>query len=163
MIELHLQSVYLQKLLSYTVTITDFSLEDFDLMKKTTKDLFKISCMFDSEISPNLWTASNASCVHAEICLTNYGFDLGCNITKGGEQKHQMIAKYFENATPQNRWSILFPHEYLKLICFRLNGYDNVKYKKKTTSYISTVDTSLSCGICRAYIESTIIEYVLTL
>ena len=55
--------------------------------------------MFDSEISPNLWTVCNASCVHAEICLTNYGFDLGCNITKGGEQKHQMIAKYSENAT----------------------------------------------------------------
>ena len=95
--------------------------------------------MFDSEISPNLWTVCNASCVHAEICLTNYGFDLGCNITKGGE------------------------YDYLKLICFRLNGYDDVKYKKKTTSYISTVDTSLSCGICRAYIESIIIEYVLTL
>ena len=81
------------------MTITDFSLENLDLMKKTTNDLFKISCMFDSEISPNLWAVCNASCVHAEICLTNYGFDLGCNITKGGEQKHQMIAKYSENAT----------------------------------------------------------------
>ena len=54
------------------------------------------------------------------------------------------------------RWSMIFRHEYLQLIYLRLNGYDDVKYRKKTTSYIPTVDTSLSCGICRAIIDSGI-------
>ena len=156
LIEVHLQSVYLRKVLSYTVRITDFSVEDLNLMKKTAKDLFKICCMFDSKISPSLWTVCNASPVHAEICLTNYGFGLGCNTMEGREQKHQMIAKYSENTAPQNRWSMIFRHEYLQLIYLRLNGYDDVKYRKKTASYIPTVDISLSCGICRAIIDSGI-------
>ena len=101
--EVHLQSVYIRKLLSYTVRITDFSLEDLNFMKKTAKDSFKICCMFDSKISPSLWTVYNASLVHAEICLTNYGFGLGRNTMEGREQKHQMIAKYSENTTRQNR------------------------------------------------------------
>ena len=103
LIEVHLQSVYLRKVLSYTVRITDFSVEDLNLMKKTAKDLLKICCMFDSKISPSLWTVCNASPVHAEICLSNYGFGLGCNTMEGRKQKHQMIAKYSENTTPQNR------------------------------------------------------------
>ena len=28
-----------------------------------------------------------------KICLTNYGFGLGCNVMGGPEQKHQMIVK----------------------------------------------------------------------
>ena len=90
LIEVHLQSLYLRKLLSYTVRITDFSLEDFNLMKTAAKDLFKTCCMFDSKISPSLWTVCNASPVHAKICLSNYGFGLGCNTMEG--QEHQMIA-----------------------------------------------------------------------
>ena len=50
---------------------------------------------------------------------------------EGREQKHQMIAKYSENTTPQNRWSMIFRHEYLQLIYLRLNGYDDIKYLKK--------------------------------
>ena len=156
LIEVDLQSVYLRKLLSYTVHITDFSLEDLNLMKKTTKDLFKMRCMFDSKISPSLWTVCNASPFHVEMCLTIYGFGLGCNTMEGREQKHETIAKYSENTAPQNRWSMIFWHEYLQLIYLRLNGYDDVKYRKKTTSYIPTVDKSLSCRICRAMIDSGI-------
>lgn len=65
-----------------------------------------------------------------------------------------MIAKYSENTTPQNRWSIIFQYEYFQLIYFRSNGYNDVKYREKTTSYIPTVDKSLSCGICRVITDS---------
>ena len=56
--EVHLQSVYIRKLLSYTVRITDFSLEDLNFMKKTAKDSFKICCMFDLKISPRVYGLS---------------------------------------------------------------------------------------------------------
>ena len=103
LIEVHLQSIYLRKILSYTVRITDFNAQDLIFMKKTATDLFKMCCVFDSKISPSLWTVCNASPVHAEICLKSYGFGLGYNIMESREQKNQMIAKYSKNTTPQNR------------------------------------------------------------
>ena len=154
LIEVHLQSIYLRKILSYTVRITDFNAQDLIFMKKTATDLFKMCCVFDSKISPSLWTVCNASPVHAEICLKSYGFGLGCNTMEGREQKHQMIAKYSENTTPQNRWSMIFRHEYLQLIYLRLNGYDDIKYLKKTTSYIPKDDAVLLCEICSTNIDS---------
>ena len=123
-------------------------------MKKTATDLFKMCCVFDSKISPSLWTVCNASPVHAEICLKSYGFGLGCNTMEGREQKHQMIPKYSENTTPQDRWSMIFRHEYLQLIYLRLNGYDDIKYLKKTISYIPKDDAVLSCEICSTNIDS---------
>ena len=132
--------------------MADFSAEDLNLVKKTTKNLFKTCCMFDLKISPSLWTFCNASPVHTESCLTNYGFGLGYNTMEDRKQKHQMIAKYSGNTTPQNRWSMISWHEYLHLIYVMLN----VKYNKKTTSYIPTVDASFLCGIYRAIIYSGI-------
>ena len=73
---------------------------------------------------------------------------------KGREQKHQMIAKYSKNTTLQNRWSRIFRHEYLQLIYLRLNGYDDIKYLKKTTSYIPKDDAVLSCEIYSTNIDS---------
>ena len=85
LIEVHLQSVYLRKILSYTVRITDFNEHYLIFMKKTATNLFKMCCVFDSKISPCLWTVCNASPVHPEICLKYYGFGLGCNTMEGRE------------------------------------------------------------------------------
>ena len=65
-----------------------------------------------------------------------------------------MIAKYSKNTTPQNGWSMIFWHEYLQLIYLRLNGYDDIKYLKKTTSFIPKDDAVLSCAICSTNIDS---------
>ena len=45
--------------------------------------------MFDSKISPNLWTVCDAFTVHGEICLTNYGLGLSYSTMVVHEQKHQ--------------------------------------------------------------------------
>ena len=103
LIEVHLPSIYLRKILSYTVRITDINPQNLIFWKKTAKDLFKMCCVFDSKISLSLWTICNVSPVYAEICLKSYGFGLGCNTLEDREQKHQIIAKYSENTTPQNR------------------------------------------------------------
>ena len=47
---------------------------------------------------------------------------------EGREQKHQIIVKYSENTTPQNKWSMIVRHEYLQLIYLRLNVYDEMKH-----------------------------------
>ena len=60
-----------------------------------------------------------------------------------------MIAKYSEN-----RWSMIFWHEYLQLIYLRLNAYDDIRYFKKRTSYIPKDDAVLSCEMCSTNIVS---------
>ena len=113
----------------------------------------KLDIKLDIKIS-SLSAVCNAPPVHAEICLKSYGFALGRNTMEGREQTHQMIAKYSENTTSQNRWSMIFRHEYLQLIYLRLNGYDDIKYLKKTASYIPKDDAVLSCEICSTNIDS---------
>ena len=147
LIEVHLQSTYLRTILSYTVRISDFNAQDLIFMNRTAENLFKMCCVFDSKISPNLWTVCNASPVHAEISLKSYRFSIGCNTMEGRGQKNQIIPNYFENTTPQNRLSMIFRHEYLHLIYLRLNGHDDIKHLKKTTSYIPKDDAVLSCEI----------------
>ena len=83
LIEVHLQSIYLGKILSYTIRMTNFNVQDLIFMMKTTTDLFTKCCVFDSKISPSLWTVCNASPVHAEICFKSYGFGLGCKTMEG--------------------------------------------------------------------------------
>ena len=85
LMEVHLQSICLCTILSYTVRITDFNARKLIFMKKTAKNLFKMCCVFDSKISPRLWAVCNASRVHAEISLKSYVFGIGCN-TIGREQ-----------------------------------------------------------------------------
>ena len=146
-IEVHLQSTYLRTILPCTVRISDFNAQDLVFRNKTAEDLFRMCCAFDSKISPNLWAVCNVSPVHAEISLKSYRFDIGCNTMEDREQKNQVIPKYSENNTPQNRLSMIFRHEYLHLIYLRLNGYDDIKHLKKTTSYITKDDADFSCEI----------------
>ena len=61
-----------------------------------------------------------------------------------------MIRKYSENTIPK----MILRHEYLQLIYIRLNGYDDIKYLKKTTSYIPKDDAVLSCEIYSTNIDS---------
>ena len=148
LLQIHFQSIHLRKLLSYSVRITDFNFEDLADMKRTGKALFKACCLFDSKVSPSLWTLCNAAPVHAEICVNKYGFGLGCNTMEGREQKHQMIGKYAENTTVQNKWPLILRHEFIQLIHLRENGYDLKVYRKKSLKYVLSVkDTCEFCSL----------------
>ena len=63
------------------------------------------------------------------------------------EQKHQAIKKYSKNTTFQNRWPLIFRHEYVQLIYLRENGFDNVRYMKRGVKYIPE-SNSESCNKC---------------
>ena len=73
---------------------------------------------------------------------------LGGNTMEGREQKRQMIAKYAGNTTYQNRWLMIFRHKYMQLIYLRENGYDNIKYIKKSSNYAGKDETChVHCAI----------------
>ena len=118
-LEVHLQSIHLQNLLSYTLRISDSDLQDLRKMKHEAFYLFKCCCLFNSKILPSLWTLCNIAPFHVDKCLNMYKMVLGFNTMEGREQKHQMISKYAENSTYQNTWPMIFRREYIQLIYLR--------------------------------------------
>ena len=87
-LEVHLQSIHFRNLLSYTLRISDFDLQDLRKMKHEAFYLFKCCCLFNSKILPSLWTLCDIVPFHADKCLNMYKMGLGFNTMEGREQKH---------------------------------------------------------------------------
>ena len=97
---------------------------------------------------------------HAKLCFTKFNFGIGCNTMEGREQKHQKVEKYQHHSTFDRRWQMAFRHEFIELIYLRENGFDKVKYSKRSRNYIpdpppnscesclSTLNSSNRCVIC---------------
>ena len=69
---------------------------------------------------------------------------------EGREQKHQAIEKYSKNTTYQNRWPLIFRHEFIQLIHLRENGFDNTRYRKRGTKYVPDTDDKVCSKCCLA-------------
>ena len=143
------QSIHHRNIISYSVRIEDFDNFKLEELKKECHLLFKSSCVYEKKISPSLWTLCNAIPVHAEETFKSYGFGVGCNTMEGREQKHQIIKKYISNTTFQNRWPMIFRHEFIQLIHLRENNYDVKKYIKRGSKYVPELEEGL-CKSCRA-------------
>ena len=65
---------------------------------------------------------------------------------EGREQKHQMISRYVENTTVQNKWPLILRHKFIQLVYLRENGYDQLNYNKKCVNYVP--DNEGSCALC---------------
>ena len=79
-----------------------------------------------------LWTICNVASFNAEQCLWYYNFDLRCNTIKGREQKHKICRKYYCSELLANDISTrVYP-----VNSFERNGYENVKYMKRSARYI---------------------------
>ena len=145
--QIHFQCICLRKIHSLSVRIIDFDKAMANEMELVGRKLFKASCLFEQKVSPSLWTVCNISPTHARVCLESYSLGLGCNTMEGREQKHQTISKYSENTTYQNRWPLIFRHEFVQLIFLRENGFDNNRYNKRIRPYIPLL-SKLSCSEC---------------
>ena len=138
----------MRKVLSYSVRIVDFNEENLEDLKEESRLLFKSCSLFDLKITPSMWTVYNAVPFHASLCLEQYGFGLGCNTMEGREQMHQKLSKYAENTTYQNRWPVVFRHEFIQLIYLRENGFDNIHYRKRGVKYIPPCDEDCCTRCC---------------
>ena len=128
--------IQLRHIISYSVRVTHFDESILKNMKACCSKLFKSRSLTEDHISPSLWTLCNAAPYHAELTLKEYGLGLGINTMEGREQKHQAISKYSNNTTVQNRWPMIFRHEFLQLIHLRENGFDNLYYRKRPKKYV---------------------------
>ena len=110
-------------MISYSVRLIDFSLNELGDMIESGKELLKASCMLETNTTPSMWVLCNISPYHAKTTLSLYGLGLGVNSMEPREQKHQRLKKYAENTTVANKWPMIFRHEFLQLIFLREMGY----------------------------------------
>jgi len=139
LLQIFYQSLQLRYVVSYSVRITEITEEDIAEMQKYGRKLFQSCALYDTSITPSLWTLSNVAPVHAKEMFSEFGLGLGANTMEGREQKHQRIAKYSENATYQCQWPYIFRHEFIQLVYLRENGFDTKNYRKRGTNYIPAV------------------------
>ena len=124
-----MQFFHLRHIVSFIARIESFDETSLNLLQHHCQSLFRLSIIYDlGKPSPSLWVICKAVPYHARMTLADYGFGLGVNSMEGREQKHQSIKKYSHNTTVQNRWPLIFRHEYIQLVHLRENGYDDVKY-----------------------------------
>ena len=143
------QLILLRKMISYSVRLIDFSLNELGDMIESGKELFKASCLSETNTTPSMWVLCNISPYHAKTTLSLYGFGLGVNSMEPREQKHQRLKKYAENTTVANKWPMIFRHEFLQLIFLREMGYDEVNYYRKSKKYLpdKTDNNCSNCGL----------------
>ena len=141
------EMLHIRKLISYSVRLSDFTESDLAIMMTSGRKLFKACCRFEISITPSLWVLSNIAPHHAKETLRMYNLGLGVNSMEPREQKHQVIKKYGDNTTPQNKWPMIFRHEYLQLIYLREKGYDELNYKRKSRIYLPAIKDN-SCSNC---------------
>ena len=125
------QTLLLRKLVSLSVRIEEISLEDVEEMTKVGRQLFKVCCYYDTGITPSMWTFCNVAPVHCKELLELVGFGLGINTMEGREQKHQQLSKYSTKTTYQDRWPMIFRHEFIDNIYLKEKGFDTLRYRKK--------------------------------
>ena len=134
--KIYFQMIQLRKVVSYSVRSSNFDEKALHEMEEACHLLYKACCVTDNRVSPSLWTLCCAAPYHAKTTLQKYGLGLGVNTMEGREQKHQMISKYANNTTYQNRWPMIFRHEFIQLIYLRENGFDDITYKRRAKRYI---------------------------
>ena len=148
------QSICLRKVISLMVRIESCSPAILDDLDVQCRDLFVSCSVYQTNLSPSMWVLCNVVPVHARETFHLYHMGLGCNTMEGREQKHQMLKKYADNTTFQNRWPDIFRHEYIQLLYLRENGYDKRRYLKRGCNYIPK-HVAGNCSKCALPIDST--------
>lgn len=73
------QSLYLRKVVSFSVRIENISVAILEKMKDAARKLFVSCAKFDLKITPSLWVFSNAAPVHSKQLFQSLGLGLGTN------------------------------------------------------------------------------------
>ena len=147
------QLLCVRKLISYTVRLNNFNQEDLDNMFSVSNKLIKYLCHDTKTITPSLWVLCHISPTHAEKTYKLYDLGLGVNSMEPREQKHQRIKKYAENTTYQDKWKMIFRHEFIQLIYLRENGYDEKNYNRKGKTYVP-IPSPGSCSRCGLLLDT---------
>ena len=139
----------LREMISYSTRVTDFNHEILEKMKVVGRRLYVATVKFSRKMSPSLWVLCNITPYHAADMLETYGLGLGAISMEPREQKHQVLARYSENTTPQDKWPMIMRHDFMASIYIRENGFDECKYVKSKHKYLPVPHESkcMNCGL----------------
>ena len=94
------------------------------LLIQAGRKLFVSCSLYDSSITPNLFTFAVVAPHHSLDCIDTIQMGLGINTMEGREQNHQKILQYSKNSTVQQRWQFIFRYEFIQLIYLKENDFN---------------------------------------
>ena len=170
LVQVHYEPLCIHKLVSCSVRKEDTSDRDFSEMISVGKKVFRSCCLYDGSISPSMWYISLLAPVNFQESIEKLKLGLGINTMENREQKHQIIKKYSDNTTVQDRWPHVFRHEFIQLVYLRDHGFDLSRYRKRNTRHKPDLVeghcacdlklTGLQCDICNSGNMKKIIDEI---
>ena len=90
-----------------------------ELRKHGRAVLNALNIWFAEAITPTIWTLAYVASVHSDQMLTTFGYGLGLNTAQGREGKVLIARRFFANSLPNERWRMLFVHEFMTSVWLR--------------------------------------------
>ncbi|XP_070545138.1 uncharacterized protein [Ptychodera flava] len=114
-----------------TLLFSRFSLSEGDLLvlKQKCRWYFNLHSLF-MDVNNTVWHIGYVVPKHAAIVYDKFKLGLGLNTMEGREAKHLRLLELSENSTPQNRWPLIFRHEYTMLFWLRERNPEADKYRR---------------------------------
>lgn len=121
----------------------EISKEQLAELESTCQNYFIANSLLLRGVNPTVWTIGYAIPYCTQQLFKESGFGLGLNSMQGREAKHIKLASYVQNTCNVNknqRWWMVFRHEYLSLVWLREIDPYSITYrpekKKACDSYI---------------------------
>lgn len=123
-----------------------FSEEKLEKLSQYTSEYITSKILFYDTVTPSEWTIGKVVPIHAKWVYERYGTGLGVNTMQGREAKHVQIARYAQHSNMQNRWPLVFRHDYVSKIWLPLNQPSLLEYHRTNKSLVpSRVEDNKYC------------------
>ena len=99
-------------------TRVHISEQDLCRLDHACKMYYRVHALF-LRMNLTVWTLGQVVPVHTRDMYNAFGYGLGLNTMQGREAKHQQLLRYMQHTPglkPENRWEIVFRHEFADLI-----------------------------------------------
>ena len=111
--------------------------EHLTKLKVCSQQYFNANTLLLEGANPTIWTIGYAIPYHAEQLFEDSGYGLGLNSMQEREAKHIKLASYFQNTCnvrKNERWWVVFHHEFVSFIWFRQLDLHSITYR--SDSYV---------------------------
>ena len=118
-------------------------------LREVCQQYFNAYALF-RKVNLTVWTVGYAIPYYTEKLFKLYGYGLGLAGMQGREAKHQQLHSYLDHsvgASLEQRWKIVFRHEFVELIWLRMHQptTDTYKHREDYKSYEKYEDKAGYC------------------
>lgn len=119
-------------------------------LENNASPLFKACCLFYPRLSVSLWVLTNVLSLFMLLKLYVYtDMVLVVMQWKPANKSTSKSQSIVITLPVQNRWPLIFRHEFIQLIYLRENGLDSIRYRRRQSNFIPEIlDNQCSeCGL----------------